>query len=134
MLTNGLVAYLLEQSAITSIVGTAIQPIPAPADMSGYPCITYQMASDVPEYTLTGTAGLSTTRIVFDCLAPFNPGGYLIARSMALAVKAALSGFEGNLPDGTKVFIAEVVNVTDNFDNDALLSRSTVHVSVVYSD
>jgi hypothetical protein len=104
------------------------------ADMNGYPCVTYQTASDVPEYTLTGTAGLSTTRIVFDCLAPFNPGGYLIAKTLALAVKAALSGYEGTLPDGTKVFIAEVANVTDNFDNDALFSRSSVHVSFVYSD
>jgi hypothetical protein len=134
MLTTGLVAFLLEQTPITAIVGNAIQPIPAPSDLSLFPCITYQMASDVPEYTLTGTAGLSRARIVLDCLAPFNPGGYLVSRNLALAVKSAISGYEGTFPDGTQVFIAEVVNVTDNFDNDAMLSRSSVHVLFVYSD
>jgi hypothetical protein len=136
MLTNGIAAHLLTQSSITSLVsgGTAIQPAPAPVDLSGYPCITYKMVSDVPEYTLTGIAGLSASRIVFDCLAPYNPGGYLVARNIALAVKAALSGYQGTLPDGTKVYFAEVVNVTDNFDNETLLSRSSVHVMFTYSD
>lgn len=133
MLTTGVVQFLLEQSPITAIVGNAIQPIPAPANMTG-PVVTYQMVSDVPDYTLTGTAGLSHSRIVFDCLAPYNPGGYLVARNLALAVKSAISGYEGPLPDGTQVYIAEVVNVTDNFDNDSLLSRSSVHVLFTYSD
>jgi len=142
MLTTGLVQYLLTQPAVSYQLaqGNAIQPIPAPAQMTDtagnplYPCITVQMASDVPDYTLTGTAGLSTTRIVFDCLAQQIPGGYLVARNIALAVKAALSGFQGILPDGTEVFMAEVVNVVDLYSPDAMLSHCSVHVLVVYSD
>ena len=142
MLTTGLVQYLLTQIDVTYLIaqGNAIQPIPAPAQMTDtagnplYPCITVQMASDVPDYTLTGTAGLSTTRIVFDCLAQQNPGGYLVARNLALAVKAALSGFQGILPDGTEVFMAEVVNVVDLYSPDAMLSHCSVHVMVTYSD
>jgi len=131
MLTTGLVQFLLAQAPITALVGNAIQPIPA---TEPYPCITYQMVSDVPQYTLTGTAGLSQARIVFDCFATNSKGGYLVARNIALAVKAALSGYSGTLSDGTRIFFCEVVNVTDNFDNDALLSRSSVHVLVTYSD
>ena len=92
------------------------------------------MASDVPEYTLTGTAGLSTARLVLDCLAPLNPGGYLVARNIALAVKQALSGYQGTLPDGTRVWIAEVVNVVDLFAPDAFLSHTSVHLMVAYLD
>jgi hypothetical protein len=142
MLITGLVAYLLAQTSITSLIaqGNAIQPIPAPVettDSNGnalYPCITYQMVSDVPEYTLTGTAGISTARIVFDCLAPLDPGGYGVARNIALAVKAALAGYTGTLPDGTVVWRAESVNVVDLFSPDALFSHTAVHVLVIYED
>ena len=136
MLTTGIVSLLLAQISITSLLAgnNAIQPIPAPVDQSGFPCITYQQVSDVPDYTVDGTVGMSHSRIVFDCLAPQNPGGYLIARSIALAVKAVLSGYQGKLSDGTQVFFAEVVNLTDNFDSDAMLSRSSVHVLLTYSD
>jgi hypothetical protein len=137
MLTTGLVQFLLAQAPITELVGNAIQPIPA---TEPYPCITYQMVSDVPQ--LKSTAGVSDARIVFDCLAVNSRGGYLVARNIALAVKAAFiavaleTAFTSSfvLSDGTRIFFCEVVNVTDNFDNDALLSRSSVHVLVTYSD
>jgi hypothetical protein len=134
MLTTGIVQYLLTQTVITDIVGDAIQPIPAPVDLSGYPCITYQQASDVPEYALQGSVGLSASRIVLDCLAPINPGGYLVARTLALAVKAALSGYAGTLPDGTRIWVTEVVNVQDSYDDSAFLARSSVHAMVTYAD
>jgi hypothetical protein len=139
MLTDGLVALILTQTPITSLIagGNAIQPIPAPVQIAGnYPLITYQQASDLPDMTLTGTAGISTTRIVFDALAPMNPGGYSIARAIALAVKAALGGYSGILPDAdsTQVWFMEIVNVNDNFDSATLLARSSVHVMVTYVD
>jgi hypothetical protein len=136
VLKTGVVSYLLSLSTITSQLagGNAIQPAPAPVDDSDYPAIVYRVASDVPGYTLTGADGMSNSRIVFDCLAPYNSGGYLIASNLALAVKAALSGYRGTLPDGTRVLFAKVVNVTDNFDDAAYLSRSSVHVLFTYGD
>ena len=135
MLTTGIVNLLLQQTAITNVVagGNAVMPIPAPVDMSQYPCITYQVASDHPEeYTLNGPADVNQARIVFDCLAPYNNGGYLVARGLALAIKQALSGYSGTLSDGTRVLVAEIVNATDSFQNDALLNRSSVHVMFTY--
>ena len=101
MLTDGLVALLLTQTSITSLIagGNAVQPIPAPVQILGnYPCITYQQASDLPDYTLSGTAGIAATRIVFDCLAPLNPAGYSTARALALAVKAGRGFFPTRMP------------------------------------
>jgi hypothetical protein len=134
MLTTGLTQFLLQQTAITAIVagGNSIQPIPAPTDPDLFPCVTYQQVSETNEYTLTGTAGMTHARIVFNALAPQNPGGYLIARTLALAVKAALDGFSGVLPDGTKVWFLEVVNCLDLFDADATLSQTSVHCMITF--
>src|ERR1039458_1466476 len=69
MLTNGLVSYLLAVPAVTVIVGSAIQPVPAPEDLSQYPLITYQTPSDVSEDGNDGPIGVSEARVVFDCFA-----------------------------------------------------------------
>src|ERR1039458_6646357 len=112
-LIEGIVAYLLTQEPITAIIagGDSIQPIPAPVDAASYPAIVYQMPSDIPDYTLTGPAGLSHARILFSCLASYGPGSYLTAHNLGLAVKEALSGYKGTLPGGPQVYFSEVANV-----------------------
>lgn len=130
MLTNGVVAYLLTQSPITSIVSQNIQPIPAPEDLSQYPLVTYQGASDVSQNANDGPAGVADSRIVFDCLAL----RYLDARNLALAVKAALNGYSGTLPDGTRVFLAESVNLVDRWQDGSRIYCTSVHVLFQYAD
>ena len=130
MLTNGVVAYLLTQTAITAVVGQCIQPIPAPEDLSQYPLITYQSPSDVSENANDGPVGVANSRIVFDCKAL----RYLDARNLALAVKAALNGYSGMLPDGTRVFLAESVNLVDRWEDGSRISCTAVHVLFQYKD
>lgn len=130
MITNGLVSYLLSQSALTAICGTRIQPIPAPEDLSQYPCITYQVASDVSGYTLTGTDGVTTTRVIFNCFA----SRYLDARNLALAVKAALTAYRGTLPDGSIVYETQIANMTDAFESGSRISKTSVHAVIQYAD
>jgi hypothetical protein len=130
MLTNGVVAYLLTQTAITAIVKQSIQPIPAPEDLSQYPLITYQSPSDVSENANDGPLGVATSRIVFDCKAL----RYLDARNLALAVKAALNGYSGTLPNGTRVFLAESVNLVDRWEDGSRISCTAVHVLFQYKD
>jgi hypothetical protein len=134
VLTNGLVSLLLASTPVTAIVGNAVQPLPAPVALTGYPCVIYQQVSDSPAYTLTSSEGLSTARFVFDCMAELNPGGYLVAHTLALAVKAALSAFSGTLSSGDVVWFIEIVNVTESFDNASFLSRSSIHALITYSD
>jgi len=130
MLTNGVVAYLLTQTAITAIVNQSIQPIPAPEDLSQYPLITYQSPSDVSDNANDGPVGVATSRIVFDCKAL----RYLDARNLALVVKAALNGYSGILPDGTRVFLAESVNLVDRWEDGSRISCTAVHVLFQYKD
>jgi hypothetical protein len=131
-LITGIVALLLTETAITSIIagGNSIQPIPAPVEASLFPAIVYQVVSDQDDMTLTGSAGLAHARILFSCHASFGPGSYLIAHNLGVAVKAALNGYQGFLPSGPQVFFADVPNVTDLFQSDALLS--TTNVSVIF--
>ncbi|MGA2650418.1 MAG: hypothetical protein ABSF28_07835 [Terracidiphilus sp.] len=131
-LTNGIVAYLLTQPAVTDIVGDSIQPIPAPVEATLFPCIAYQVVSDITDYDISEPIGMAHARVLFSCLASFGPGSYLTAHSLGLAVKAAFSGYMGTLPGGPKVWFAEVVNVTDLFNPDALLSSTNVSVILTY--
>jgi len=130
MLTNGVVAYLLTQEPVTSIVNQSIQPIPAPEDLSLYPLITYQSPSDVSENANDGPVGVATSRIVFDCKAL----RYLDARNLALAVKAALNGYSGTLPNGTRVFLTESVNLVDRWEDGSRISCTAVHALFQYKD
>jgi Protein of unknown function (DUF3168) len=129
MLTNGIVALLNANAAITSICGNSIQPIPAPDERADYPCVTYQVASDLSEYSLTNQAGPTQSRIVFNCIA----STYVVARSLALAIKSALSSFTGTLPDGTFVNETEIVNMQDGFDDGSRLSTTSVHAVFYYA-
>jgi hypothetical protein len=124
------VTYLLTQTAVTAIVNQSIQPIPAPEDLSQYPLITYQSPSDVSDNANDGPVGVATSCIVFDCKAL----RYLDARNLALAVKAALNGYSGTLPDGTHVFLAEFVNLVDRWEDGSRISCTAVHVLFQYKD
>ena len=130
MLTNGVVAYLLAQEPVTSTVNQRIQPIPAPEDLSQYPLITYQSPSDVSDNANDGPVGVATSRIVFECKAL----RYLDARNLALAVKAALNGYSGTLPNGTRVFLAQSVNLVDRWEDGSRISCTAVHVLFQYKD
>ena len=135
-LIQGLISLLLEQTSITSVVagGTAVQTIPAPTETSGYPAVVIHQVSETNEYTLNGNVGMTHARICLDCLAPQNPGGYGIARNLAIAVKKTLDGFIGNLPDGTHVWFSEVVSVSDSFDADATISCTTVQALITFNE
>jgi hypothetical protein len=156
MLTNGLVSYLLAQTPITAIVGTGIQPVPAPEDLTDYPCITYQMVSYSTEYANDGPVGVSKSRVVFDCFA----ARYLDAQTLALTVATALSGFgieaaissefgsggfgeggygtipgsNGILPDGTQVYLIEIANIVDGYVDGSRIYRTSVHALIQYAD
>jgi hypothetical protein len=130
MLVDGLVSLLNTNTAITTIVGNRIRPIPAPEDIATTACITYQVASESNSYTLTGGDGVTTCRIVFTCFAP----RYKDARTLALAVKTTLSGYSGTLPDGTYIHESEIANLVDGFDDGSRVSRTSIHVLIQYAD
>ena len=135
-LMQGLISLLLTNTAITSVVagGNAVQTIPAPTETSGYPAVVMSQISETNDYVLSGPAGLTHARICFDCLAPQNPGGYGVARNLALSVKKTLDGFIGSLPDGTQVDFIEIATIRDSFDADATLSCTSVQAMIHFPD
>jgi Protein of unknown function (DUF3168) len=127
---EGFVPFLAQQFTISTIAGDRIQPIPAPEDLSQYPLITYQAVSDRPmDQNCDGPSGVTEMRIVFDCLAK----RYLDARTLARAVKAALNGFKGALPDGS--YIEDVqTGMVDRFEDGSRIYCTSVHALVRYRD
>jgi hypothetical protein len=128
MLIEGLVARLIANAAVLAIVGDAIQPEPAPEDLSLYPLITYKVASDVTTYNMQGEDGLVTSRVIFTC----HGVRYGDARLLALAVKPVLSNFAGTLSDGTVIDGIEIANISDGFDDGSRVYRTAVHAMCRY--
>ena len=130
MLIDGLVAYLLTQTSITSIVGERIQPIPATEDITKLGGITLQSPSDISEDANDGPVGVAETRVIFDCLNP----RYLTARNLALTLKSLLNCYKGTLPDGTVVQHVKSANLVDRFDDGSRISCTSFHALITYSD
>ena len=130
MLTDGLVALLLANGPIAAVVGARIQPIPAPDDLSQYPCIAYSSPSETSDQGGSGPAGVGKTRVVFDCLAL----RYLDARTLAFLVKGLLNGYTGLLPDSTHVYLCQQANMADRFLDGSRIYCTSFHALIQYAD
>jgi hypothetical protein len=129
MLIEGVYQALKASSAVAAIA-KSIRPIVAPVDLSDYPCVTYQVVSRTPTYSLNGDVGVSQSRIVFECSAI----RYVDAAALIEAVYGLFSGFQGALPDGTRVYEAEIVNQQDDWNADAEIYSSHLHVIFTFQN
>ena len=130
MLETAMVPFILAQSSVTAIIGSSLQPIPAPEDLQDYPCITYQTASYTADYHAQGASSWAQKRIVYNCWAI----SYLQAHQLLEALRSALTGYRGTLSDGTQVFFIEIVNGGDFFESDSRLYRVSLHALIQYSE
>jgi hypothetical protein len=130
MIETAMVPLILAQAPVTDIIGDALQPIPAPEDLAGYPCITYQTASYKADYHATGNSGWAQKRIVYNCWA----SSYLQAITLQEALRSALTGYSGTLSDGTQVYFIEIVNGENYFESDSRLYRATLHALIQYAE
>lgn len=133
MVEVGLADYLRQQSALTAIIGTSqpdIAPIPAPEDLTAYPCVTYQTVSYTGEYADDGSTWVAEKRVVFNCWSTT----WLQAHTIVDLIRSALSGYSGDLPDGTHVFLIEIDGEEDFFESASRLYRATVHILVQYAE
>ena len=130
MLEVGLRSYLLEQSAICGVIGDRIHPIPAPEDLSKYPCVTFKEISHLGSYTNDGPTGWNQQRLLYQCRA----ASWLQARQLRDLLKAALEAFSGQLSEGTSVFLIEVENADQFYDSDMRMHCSGLYVLVQYGE
>jgi hypothetical protein len=97
---EALIARLLADAGVASLAGTRVFPGSRPQG-SALPAIVLARVSGAPLYADDGEIGLGQDRIQIDCWA----ATYGEAKTLARAVTACLSGFEGPVGDTVFQFI-----------------------------
>lgn len=133
MLEEGIQQLVDANSAVQAILGNdpvRFYPTILPA-RPAYPCATYQVISDIPEYVLGGAAGIEIKRIQIDTWSGGTDGAsYGDTKNAMAAIRAVLDGFSGPLPDGTRVAGIFVANGRDEFEQDARAYRCSMDILV----
>jgi hypothetical protein len=97
---GALIALLLADSGLVAIAAARVYPGSRPQG-SALPAIVLARVSGAPLYADDGEVGLGQARIQIDCWA----ATYGEAKTLARAVTACLSGFEGTVGDTVFQFI-----------------------------
>jgi hypothetical protein len=128
MLVAGIQNLVAASSAVQALIGNPARfyPVVLPENPV-YPCASYQVISDIPEYVLSGTKTIQQVRLQVDTWSggPAN-ATYLAAKNVQLAIRAALEGFRGQLLDGTNVAWIEVKHAADLYEQNARAYRTTM--------
>jgi hypothetical protein len=118
MFEAGLVSLLNATAGLTAIVGNRIYPVKLPDETESFPALTYQVVSASPEWALDRTK-YEEKRVQFDAWANL----YGDCKAVAKQLEYALDGFDGTLPDGTRV-ISTIGDVQiDEWQSDARVHR-----------
>ena len=125
---EGLVAYVLAQSAITTLIGTRIMPAPLRQE-SSLPAISYQLISVRDDVLHDGPQGLPDARIQLDCWADTYAG----AKTLAAAIKTAVHAYRG-LMGTVNVQRAKVENIVDGFEVNTGRQRVIMDVLLMYQE
>lgn len=97
MIEEGVNQLLSADAALSALVGSSIYPVLVP-EQTTWPCVSYQVASSVTDYTVDGAAE-TAKRMQFDCWGLT----YASTKQVQTAVSNVLDGFTGLLPDGTVI-------------------------------
>lgn len=125
---EGLVAFVLAQSAITTLIGTRIMPSPLRQN-AALPAISYQLISVADDILHDGPQGLPDARIQLDCWADTYAG----AKALAAVVKTAVHAYAG-LMGTVNVQRAKVENVVDGFEPNTGRQRVVMDVMLMYQE
>lgn len=106
---------LLASTSVTTIVGSQVYPLVAPAKQPNgqpvtLPYITYRRAGIRRQQTMAGPMGTPTVSVDFDVFATSYEG----ARDLADRCRSALDGYRGTA-DNTTVSRASLENEQDDF-------------------
>lgn len=123
---EGFVAYVLAQSAITTLIGTRIMPAPLRQD-SDLPAVSYQLISQRDDVLHDGPQGLPDARLQLDCWAD----SYASARALAEAIRTAVHAYRGMM-GVVNVQRAKVENIVDGFEPNTGQQRVIMDVLLMY--
>ena len=125
---EGVVAYVLDQSAITALIDTRIMPAPLRQDCE-MPAISYQLISQRDDILHDGPKGLPDARVQFDCWADDYAG----AKALAAAVKTAVHAYKGLMGD-VQVERARVENIVDGYEPNTGRQRVVIDALLMYQE
>ena len=136
MIEAGLYQRLAADDGVSAIAADRIFPVILPEtmlnpDATVPAALTYQVITNLPDYTLSDGVVSLKARIQIDAWA----STYGAAKTLMLAVKASLDNFTGVLPDGTEVANTWRENAAaDGYDRESRLYRVTAEYFVIYAD
>jgi hypothetical protein len=129
MLESGIQQLVVANAAVAALIGTRFYPVLVPEDAI-YPCASYQVISDVPDYRMAD-AGIEVKRLQVDTWSGGTSSAtYSAARAVQAAIRAVLELYRGTLPSGTVVAGIFVANSQDEFEQDARSFRTTTDYMV----
>lgn len=128
MIEAGLFALLAADTQVQALCGTRIYPLLLP-DAPTLPAVTYQTISSVSGYTNDGQTDATKARIQMDVWAQ----SYMVAKSLAEAIRHVLDAYSGTLPDGTEVGNILRDNSTDLYEEQAFLYRVQTDWLVIFA-
>lgn len=138
MLQAGLKSYITGDASISSLIGTSSSrrdqtsgyfAVSAPEN-SDMPAIVASQISRSSNHTLDGPMALQPTRIQFSCLGI----DYDDAKFLARALIKLMVGFNGLLPDGTRVDYCSLALEIDGFEEQAGVFNCPVDLEFLFAD
>jgi len=128
MIEEGIVALLRADATLTGLIGTRLYPVLVP-EPTVYPCLSYQVVSASPDYTIDGTR-CGSKRIQFDAWGT----SYGDCKAILQALGNVLDLFRGMLPDGTRALVIRNVLELDQFESDGRVYRSLADYRAEYAE
>ena len=133
MLEVGIAQLVMGNSGVEAIIGTRFYPVLLP-DNPTYPCASYQLISDIPDYLLDCTQGMNCKRLQVDTWSGgTSAASYLDAKNAGAAIRAVLELWSGVLSDGTHVNSIQVANSVDGYEQDARVYRNTADYLIFFT-
>lgn len=123
-----LFSFVTAQTAVSALIGTRLYPGHAPQNPT-YPLATYHRVSGTRVSSLGGDSGLADPRFQFSAQSP----SYATARSVAEAMRAALSGYQG-LMGATDVRASAASSDIDIYYDDIGVWQSSFDVFLTHQE
>lgn len=124
-LEDDLVAHLLADSAITTLVDDRIRPQAAPIG-NAKPYIVYTVISGAPENSMDGyTSGVARYRVQFDCYASTQQAVSRLARALRDRLQTAAASFSA-VVDNDPLF--------QTYEDDTRLYRRALEASIRHTE
>ncbi len=125
MIEPGIQQRVAQDATVQGLIGARFYPVVIPENPT-YPCASYQVITNTPDYYLEGGRSIEQIRLQVDTWSGGTTGAsYASAKAVQAAIRAVLDQFRGALPGGTQVAGIFVANASDGFLEDGRSFRTT---------